>query len=285
MMIHVNGVDYFYKIQGSGPPLLVLHGFTGDHSTWSDFAEWMQDHYTILSLDLLGHGKTSAPIHCDRYEIKQIANDLATILTELKLEKVHLLGYSMGGRLALTFAILFPEKVISLILESASPGLASQEERDARIYQDEELAQMIEKKGIKPFVDYWQNIPLFSTQKNLPKAIQEKIREQRLQQNSLGLACSLRGMGTGRQPSWWPNLNTLMIPVQLICGGKDPKFFRIAKDMIKVVPNAKMTEVPHAGHAIHVEDLKSFGTIVKEFLLNLEGSLEDDDSMDKQKRI
>lgn len=285
MMIHVNGVDYFYTMQGSGPPLLLLHGFTGDHATWTEFADRMQDRFTIISFDLLGHGKTSAPADSSRYETKQVANDLATILETLKIEKAHLLGYSMGGRLALSFALLFPEKVKSLVLESASPGLSIPEEREARIHQDEQLAQMLEATGIEEFVDYWEEIPLFSTQKNLPKANQEKIRRQRLQQNPVGLAGSLRGMGTGQQPSWWSHLNNLLMPVQLICGDKDPKFCRIARDMVKVIPNAKMTEVPNVGHAIHVEDLKSFDTIVREFLINLERSSEYVDSMDQQKRV
>ncbi|GIN73132.1 putative 2-succinyl-6-hydroxy-2,4-cyclohexadiene-1-carboxylate synthase [Bacillus sp. J14TS2] len=269
MKIHVNGVDYFYTIQGSGPPLLLLHGFTGDHSTWTDFVQSMQDDYTLFSLDLLGHGKASIPADPPRYEIKQLANDLAAILEKLKLEKVHVLGYSMGGRLALSFAILFPEKVKSLILESASPGLESAEEREARIQQDERLAQMIEEKGMKEFVDYWQDIPLFATQKHLPATRQEEIRKQRLQQNPVGLAGSLRGMGTGQQPSWWPYLNAVRMPVQLICGERDEKFCRIAKDMAKFMSNAKIIKVPNMGHAIHVEVPKRFDTIVREFLSQL----------------
>lgn len=269
MKIHVNGVDYFYTIQGSGSPLLLLHGFTGDHSTWTDFVQSMQDDYTLLSLDLLGHGKANAPVDPTRYEIKQMANDLAAILDKLKLEKVHVLGYSMGGRVALSFAVLFPEKVKSLILESASPGLDSAKEREARIQQDERLAQMIEEKGMKEFVDYWQDIPLFATQKHLPATRQEEIRKQRLQQNPVGLAGSLRGMGTGQQPSWWPYLNAVRMPVQLICGERDVKFCQIAKDMAKVMSNAKIAKVLGVGHAIHVEDPKRFDTIVREFLSQL----------------
>ena len=103
------------------------------------------------------------------------------ILELLKIEKTDILGYSMGGRLALTFAIQYPLRVRKLILESASPGLITEEERANRRMQDRKLCDLIKKNGIEQFVEYWENIPLFSSQRSLPIHKQEEIREQRLQ--------------------------------------------------------------------------------------------------------
>ncbi|MCJ7842706.1 2-succinyl-6-hydroxy-2,4-cyclohexadiene-1-carboxylate synthase [Lederbergia sp. NSJ-179] len=272
MIIRVNDVDYFYEMQGKGPVVLLLHGFTGDHTTWTHLKKQLRDDFTLLSVDLLGHGRTSAPTDPARYQIETAAADLTALLEALKIKKVHLLGYSMGGRLALTFAILFPEKVSSLILESASPGLKTMKEREGRVFKDKQLAQMIEKKGIKEFVDYWERIPLFASQSKLPERIRHQIRRQRLDQSPLGLANSLRGMGTGQQPSWWSTLASLSMPIQLICGKKDPKFCQIAEEMKQVIPKASLTCVPDVGHAIHVEDPTNFDTIVKKFLLKAERS-------------
>ena len=96
------------------------------------------------------------------------------------IDKADILGYSMGGRLALSFAVLYPEFVRKLILESTSPGLESETERKNRRSQDEKLGKFILEQGIEKFVDYWENIPLFATQKGLPQAVQSAIREQRL---------------------------------------------------------------------------------------------------------
>ena len=101
----------------------------------------------------------------------------------------------------------YPEKVNSLILESASPGLKTEEERKARMKQDEYLAEMIQTKGIEEFVSYWENIPLFETQKNLPKDSSRSSSCGTTYATEKGLAESLLYMGTGMQPSWWDYLS------------------------------------------------------------------------------
>jgi 2-succinyl-6-hydroxy-2,4-cyclohexadiene-1-carboxylate synthase len=172
----------------------------------------------------------------------------------------------MGGRLALTFAVNYPEKVRKLILESASPGLRTEAERHERRVQDNKLSEKIRQEGIKNFIDYWENIPLFQSQKSLPEKIRTRIRSQRLANSIDGLANSLNGMGTGVQPSWWDELAHLEMPVLLITGNLDQKFCRIAEEMSKILPNVKWKTAEDAGHAIHVEKPELFGTIVSGFL-------------------
>jgi 2-succinyl-6-hydroxy-2,4-cyclohexadiene-1-carboxylate synthase len=174
----------------------------------------------------------------------------------------------MGGRLALTFAILFPEKVRRLILESSSPGLATEAERTERCMKDGELADFIKEKGMESFVDYWERIPLFSTLESLSPKVKDTVRQQRLSHSPQGLANSLIGMGTGAQASWWSSLHQLNCEVLLLTGEKDIKFCRIAKNMQQLLKNSAWTVVNESGHAIHVEVKEKFGTIVSEFLLN-----------------
>src|SRR5690606_32796090 len=115
------------------------------------------------------------------------------------------------------------------------------------------------RDGIEKFVDYWENIPLFKTQKNINILAREQIRQQRLANNPIGLANSLKGMGTGAQPSYWDELAALDMPVLLLCGELDSKFCRISKEMQLLIKNADLVEVNEVGHAIHVEDPKKFG--------------------------
>jgi 2-succinyl-6-hydroxy-2,4-cyclohexadiene-1-carboxylate synthase len=266
MKIVANGVAYHVEVYGQGEPLLLLHGFTGSVESWKWLIPKWQDSRKLILVDILGHGLTVSPDDYKRYDIKLAAADLEEILRQLEVEKINVLGYSMGGRLALTFAILYPSRVKKLILESSSPGLKTLEERLSRIKSDETLAFEIEKYGVKKFVEKWENIPLFATQKRLPHEVQERIREGRLRNNEKGLANSLRGMGTGRQPSWWERLHEVTVPTLLLCGKEDKKFCQIASEMAQLMPNAVISQISDSGHAIHVEQPEIFAKIVDEFI-------------------
>jgi len=122
------------------------------------------------------------------------------------------------------------------------------------------------REGLERFVEYWENLPLFAGMKRLPPELQQRLRVQRLRNRPLGMANSLRGMGTGRQPSWWPSLASLPMPVLLTAGEQDAKFMDLAERMVSVIPHASFVPVPNAGHTVHVEQAELFDTIVKEFL-------------------
>lgn len=247
--------------------LVLLHGFTGSIATWKKVISFLPSTFKILAIDLIGHGKTDSPIESSRYHMKQQVNDLEDLFSQLNLDSFNLLGYSMGGRVALSYASAYPHRIKRLILESSSPGLKTSEEREARRKADENLADQIEQNGIEAFVEKWENIPLFSSQKKLPFEVQQAIREERLSQSEKGLANSLRGMGTGAQESVWPQLNQLKFPVILITGALDLKFCDIAQKMKKHLAEGKHVLVENVGHAIHVENPKQFATIVKDEII------------------
>lgn len=268
MDVMVEKLQVHVEICGTGFPLLLLHGFTGDSSTWTPFCSVWGGHSKLIIPDIVGHGKTIISEELDRYKIESAAGDLNLLLEQLGINQIDILGYSMGGRLALTFAILYPKKVRKLILESASPGLETEEERKNRSMNDFRLARFIKEEGIQSFVDYWETIPLFATMEKLPAETKRSIRKQRLNNSPIGLANSLIGMGTGSQPSWWENLSQLSCEVLLLTGEKDVKFCRIAEKMMKKLENGTWIAVQKSGHAIHVEDAEKFGTIVSDYLSN-----------------
>ncbi len=243
--------------------IVMLHGFTGSTKTWQHIAKELPD-YHIVAVDLIGHGQSVAPGSSTAYEMKPQLEVLEEIFEKLALSKFTLVGYSMGGRIALSYTVNYPKRVSQLILESASPGLANEADRFARKQADDLLAHKIEANGIASFVEAWENIPLFASQKNLPQHIQQEIRTERLQQSKEGLANSLRGMGTGMMPSMWGHLAEITCPVTLITGDLDKKFVQIAREMKKLIKNAKHYTVEAAGHTIHVENPVKFATIVKE---------------------
>ncbi|RHW33277.1 2-succinyl-6-hydroxy-2,4-cyclohexadiene-1-carboxylate synthase [Lysinibacillus yapensis] len=243
--------------------IVMLHGFTGSVATWEKVAFYLPDK-RIVAIDLVGHGKTESPENTANYTMEEQVLILEELFQQLNLNQFILLGYSMGGRVALSYTAAFPKRVQQLVLESASPGLKTEDERIARRKADAELANRIEQHGVEAFVNQWENIPLFATQKNLPLETQQAIRTERLSQIPTGLANSLRGMGTGSQKSLWPSLKELIVPVTLITGELDEKFCKIAVEMQALLPIAQYFLVKNVGHAIHVENPLEFATIVKE---------------------
>lgn len=262
----INDIDYYYETAGTGTPILLLHGFTGSSTNWRRLMEQLATAYRVIAVDLLGHGKTAVFPHPHRYTMPHVAADLATLLQSLAATPCHLLGYSMGGRLALYLAVHYPHLLHSLILESSSPGLATVAEREARTASDNALADRIEREGIPAFVDYWENIGLFASQKRLETAVRAQLRQQRLQNSPLGLANSLRGMGTGQQPSLWDDLPQLALPTLLIAGELDSKYVAIGRQMAPQLPTAQLAIVPDAGHTVHLEQPEKFVALVKGWL-------------------
>ena len=266
IIIPVNGVNYNVRRSKdhSLPVIVFLHGFTGSIETWSEVIDLLKGNYHTVAIDLIGHGKTTAPLDQGGYSMEKQIADLEALFNELALQEFTLLGYSMGGRIALSYTIKFPKRVTSLILESSSPGLKAEIERLERMNKDKLLAQKISSEGIQSFVEFWESIPLFHSQMKLSAEKRQEIRRERLSQNGVGLASSLLGIGTGSQPSNWDRLKEINVPVLLITGEIDKKFIKIAQEMKKVLRDSNHCVVKDAGHAIHVEKPTLFATMIEE---------------------
>ena len=185
LRIDVGGLELAVDAGGSGAPLLLLHGFTGCAGSMAGVAADLAGSFRTLAVDLVGHGASSAPRARERYAMNDCVEQVRTLLDRLELERAHLLGYSMGGRVALAFAVSHPERVERMLLVGASAGLADPDERAKRIAADEALADRIEREGIEAFVDHWMALPLFASQKRLgEEALARHAREQRLSQRA-----------------------------------------------------------------------------------------------------
>lgn len=264
--VEINGITLNVEVAGAGPPLLVLHGFTGSVATWHEHLPAFTRHNRVIAVDLIGHGASDAPRDAARYSMAHCACDLLAVCHHLHAEHFALLGYSMGARLALCLAAAAPERISALVLESGSPGLADSAERAARRASDEALAIRIEREGVEAFVAAWETLPLFASQRTLPPQVRKRLRMQRLRNSPLGLANSLRGMGLGAQESLWGRLGEITAPTLLIAGALDHKFQNIAQEMVKQLPRVELGIVPDGGHAAHLERPDVFNGLVMEFV-------------------
>lgn len=221
-------------------------------------------HFNTLTVDLPGFGGTpSAGID---YGMGDIAEGIRQLLISLDIQKVDILGYSMGGRVALAFIASHPEYVGRAVLESSSPGIASGEERETRRHADGRRAARI-NEDFPAFIASWEGMGLFSSQQSLPDKTLEQQRQNRLSQQPEEASDSLMKYGTGVQPSYWEKLGDIRRPVLLLAGGQDEKFIRINSSMSELLPDARLEIIDGAGHNIHMEAPRKFGTIVIDFLL------------------
>ncbi len=241
--------------------LLLLHGFTGSRQNWKPHLPAFEAYFEVITTDILGHGRSPSPSNPTEYKMERVAAQIMASITQ----PINLLGYSMGGRLALYIAVHYPQLVKRLILESSSPGLATEAEQQARQQLDNELADWIEANGIEPFVNRWQKLSLWDSQQQLKPEIRHALRQQRLQNNPIGLANSLRGMGSGAQPSLWHKLSNLTMPVLLIVGELDTKFVKIGQEMAALMPNVQLEVMTGAGHMVHLERPLHFQQLVCTF--------------------
>jgi len=265
--IAVNGINLNVETsgRGDGPALLLLHGFTRDARAWQPLLPRFES-YRAIRVDLIGHGKSDAPAGPERYSMAHAVEDLTALLHHLDIERAALLGYSLGGRVALHFAVESPELLWALIIESASPGIEDEMERDARFGSDAQLAASIETGGIEPFVGRWQAQPLFASQRKLPAETLEEQRRQRLENSTLGLANSLRGMGAGAQGWLLPELPRIDVPTLFLAGALDERYAALAPVMAAQVPDAEYHVIEGAGHTAHLEQPEAYAQLVGEFL-------------------
>jgi 2-succinyl-6-hydroxy-2,4-cyclohexadiene-1-carboxylate synthase len=250
---------------------MLLHGFTGSSETLSETAAALHDEFCVLRVDLPGHGKSDSPENPSAYTMERCALLLRGLLDEFRIERTNLFGYSMGGRAALSFTALHPERVCAVAALGASAGLENEEERAARQKEDDELAQRILDHGLKAFVDSWMRHPVFNLQKNLGEEFLDGARNQRMQNDRKGLAHSLRGMGAGAQPPVHDLLARLELPILLLAGVRDEKFCSIAVDLADRLRNASVELIPGAGHAAHVECSDATHAAIRDFFRKVTG--------------
>lgn len=265
--VRSNGVEIHVDIaNGAGRlryPVLLLHGFTGSGESMSEIASRLRPEFTTLCVDLVGHGRSDAPKNPDAYSMRRCVAQLESVVVALGYERVHLFGYSMGGRSALSLAVAADRHVASVLAIGVNAGFRSRAARQERIESDRALARDILGSGIETFVDEWMARPLFATQKRLGEAALARARAERLRNRPDGLANSLRGMGTGAMEPI--DFEKIAAPVCLAVGADDPRFQRFANEIHAVHPRIRVEIIPEAGHAAHLENPDSLARIACRF--------------------
>ena len=237
-MLHVEAT-------GSGPRLVLVHGFTQTGRSWGRFAELIEPGRQVVRVDLPGHG-ASGGLRADLAETASLVLEAAVATGPGDTCPIDLLGYSLGARVALHAVLDHPGAVRRLILIGGTPGIEDPEVRAARRRRDEAMADALEAEGdVERFLDRWVAAPMFW-------GLRDPGLAERRRNTAAGLASSLRLAGTGAQRPLWERLRALDAPTLLLAGADDIRFAAVAARMARAMPNAVVSLVPGAGHAAHL---------------------------------
>lgn len=241
----------------------LLHGFTQRGSNWTELA-FLLPGMVIVTPDLRGHGANPAGPG-EPHTMDSCTNDVIRLWDEAGIERSHLIGYSMGGRLALHLATRHPNRLLSLATIGSHAGLEGSVAAERRL-RDEELADAIEARGIEWFVAHWSELPLFTGLSRRGPDFIARVRDGRLRNRPEGLAASLRGMGPGAAPPLWDDLDLISCPALFIAGELDSGYPDRAARMAAGVRHGRAVTIEGAGHAAHLEDPQAVAAALRPHL-------------------
>jgi 2-succinyl-6-hydroxy-2,4-cyclohexadiene-1-carboxylate synthase len=258
-----------YEVIGEGAPVTLLHGFTQSGRSWHEIVSLMPAGWKWVLPDLRGHGVTRVQPGAP-YTMEACTEDLVRLWDSLGIARTHLVGYSMGGRLALHIAAARPERILSLLTIGAHAGL-DEEAREGRRRGDEALAQRIENDGLEAFVNYWSSLPLFEALARRGPSFLAQVRAARMDNHVAGLAESLRGMGAGAMRPVWNELGRVKVPATFVAGQLDHGYAASARRLAASVHESRVVIVQRAGHTVHQERPEAFSRLL---LAHLEAASE-----------
>ena len=245
------------------PALVFLHGFLGDHSDWEELIPHLDDRYYCVAFDLPGHGRSQADMDHAAYTLPGAARLLRDELPALKDATV--VGYSMGGRLALYLAIHHPEVASRFVMESASPGLLNPQDAAARLKSDQRWADRWRSEPMEAVLADWYRQPVFAGLAD-QGPVYERMLARRRQNRGARVARSMRGMSVAAQESLWDKLAGLTRDVRVLAGARDRKYRAVAELMAERSDRITVDLIPEAGHNAHLEAPTAFVAALSKFL-------------------
>jgi len=249
------------------PTLVALHGFGGSGADFEALIARTSAHLNWVCPDLPGHGQTRHPEHARFYSIAFARRLTAALVRAAGANPpVFLLGYSMGGRIALQLLARDRATAASLrraILVGATPGIADPRQRAERRARDLQFAAHIRSLTPDAFAHWWESLPIIASQSSIPAPWGERLRARRRANDCARLARSMHLAGTGSMTPVWNRLHGIPCPVLAIAGARDPAFRDTARAMHAANPAILCADIPNAGHCAHLEQPNAFAALLR----------------------
>jgi pimeloyl-ACP methyl ester carboxylesterase len=246
--INRDGVDIHYEVHGSGPPLILTHGYSSTSAMWKAQIEPLSKHHKLVLWDMRGHGQSDYPADPAAYSEALTVADIAALLDEIGADKAIVGGLSLGGYMSLAFYRAHPERVSALLIIDTGPGFKKDDAREAWNKRALDTADRFDREGL---------------------AVLKSLSRERStvsHRDASGLARAARGMLTQRDARVIELLPEIKVPSLVVVGADDAPFLAASDYMAAKIPDAKKVVIPAAGHAVNIDQPQAFIEAVLPFL-------------------
>lgn len=266
-----DGVGLEVTDLGSGPALMLVHGFGGAKEDFSDQLEDLATDHRVVTLDLRGHGESDGPEHEAKYSLDRFSADLANVLDALAVDRVRLLGHSMGGMIVRRFALAFPERLDALVLMDTSPGSLASLDSDI-IDLGVQIAKEQGMDELKRVMDAFEP---------LSTPAYDRLLSERPGYREFGDAkwAALSGamytqmmVEIRDQPDQLAELATIDCPTLVMVGVEDVPFLDGSRAMAATIPGAQLVVIANAGHSPQFENGPAWLQVLQSFLAGVDAS-------------
>lgn len=246
------GFSLYYETNGSGPPVILTHGFAATSRMWRGQAEAFELRHQWITWDMRGHGRSSSPTQQSSYSVEETVDDIEALLDALDHEHAVIGGHSLGGYMSLAFYMKYPERVRALLLIDTGPGYKSDSPRDEWNEMVSGLSRRLKRDGLD----------------HLKKLSREMDPSEH--RSAEGLARAARGMLIQRDSAMIDSLSEISVPTLVLVGEKDRSYLAASKYMADKIPGAEQIVIPNAGHAVNFHQPERFNEVVGAFLARIE---------------
>jgi pimeloyl-ACP methyl ester carboxylesterase len=246
-----DGVKIYYEVHGSGPVLLLTHGYSSTSAMWQGQVAALSKHHKLVLWDMRGHGLSDYPDDPASYSEALTVADMAALLDEVGAESAIVGGLSLGGYMSLAFHRAHPERVRALLIIDTGPGFKKDDARDAWNTRAHATADRFEREGLA--------------------VLQSASRERSSvsHRDASGLARAARGMLTQRDAAVMLSLPDIKVPSLIVVGADDTPFLAASDYMAAKISGAAKVVIPAAGHAVNIDQPQAFVDAVLPFLAGL----------------
>jgi pimeloyl-ACP methyl ester carboxylesterase len=242
-----DGVKIHYRVAGSGPAVLLTHGYSASSRMFDANVDALAHDHTVVTWDIRGHGDSDYPSDPDLYSVPLSVADMAALLDVVGAERAVIGGHSLGGFLSLEFDLAHHERVAGLLLIGTGPGYRKDEARDAWNGLCERFARRFEERGLDAI------------------GRSEELRAD-LHRDASGLVLAARGILAQRDARVIDSLPHITVPTLVVLGANDEPYVGSSTYMAHKIPGATLVEIPDAGHAPNVSQPGIFNREVRAFL-------------------
>jgi len=249
----LNGIDIEYQDGGSGPAVLLSHGYSATGRMWDGQREALGSRYRIVSWDMRGHGSTSSPDDPAQYSHELTVADMTALLGHLGMPRAVIGGLSLGGTMSLAFHRAHPEMVRALVICDSGPGFRNETAREDWNRRAQQRAADLEARGL-------------SALQGRSTETQQAIRHHKSAQ---GLAHAARGMLAQKDATLIDSLAQIRVPTLVVVGDKDTPFIAACEYMAKKIAGARLEIIADAGHSSNLDQPDAFNRVLGSFLDSL----------------